>query len=95
MVSKLILKERLILADDLFAEMVVWQVEPPVRGSLHVYKYRLALVEPGSCVLRYDNEAGKGDHRHGPEGETAITFTDVESLVDAFFAEVQRWSAKR
>jgi hypothetical protein len=30
----------------------------------HELWYRLALVVGGKCVLRYDNEAGKGDHRH-------------------------------
>lgn len=29
-------------------------------------KYSLARVADGACVLRYDNEAGKGDHRHDP-----------------------------
>jgi Family of unknown function (DUF6516) len=28
------------------------------------FKYRLALVADGICVLRYDNETGKNDHRH-------------------------------
>jgi hypothetical protein len=35
-----------------------------VRGSRHQYKYRLVLVVNDDCVLRYDNEAGKGDHKH-------------------------------
>ena len=29
------------------------------------YKYRMALIEAGVCVLRYDNEAGKGDQGRG------------------------------
>ncbi len=95
MASRLILKERLILADDLFAELVVWEVDPPVRASPHSYKYRLALIKRGNCVLRYDNEAGKGDHRHGPEGETTLTFAGLESVLDAFFAELDAWRAKR
>jgi Family of unknown function (DUF6516) len=43
---------------------VVWRVPEPVRGSRHGFKYRLALVSEETCVLRYDNEAGKGEHKH-------------------------------
>ncbi len=35
-----------------------------VVGSAHSFKYSLAYVIHGMCVLRYDNEAGKGDHLH-------------------------------
>ena len=35
-----------------------------MRGSTHDYKYALAYVVAGQCVIRYDNEAGKGDHKH-------------------------------
>jgi hypothetical protein len=34
-----------------------------LSGSTHSLKYRLATVVTSECVLRYDNEAGKGDHR--------------------------------
>ena len=44
--------------------MVVWEVPKPKRGSAHSFKYRLALISDGVCMLRYDNEAGKGDHKH-------------------------------
>jgi Family of unknown function (DUF6516) len=60
----LLLEERRDIAEDRFVELVVWQVPQPVRDSKHLFKYRLALVINGLCVLRYDNEAGKGDHRH-------------------------------
>jgi hypothetical protein len=62
--AELLLSERIRLADGVFAELVIWLVPAPVRASAHPYKYRLALVADGTCVLRYDNEAGTGDHRH-------------------------------
>ena len=37
---------------------------PRFRGSAHPFKYRLAFIVNGKCILRYDNERGKGDHRH-------------------------------
>jgi hypothetical protein len=64
MKAELLIDERHVLAEDAFAEIVVWRIPQPAIGSAHPFKYRLALVENGICTLRYDNEAGKGDHRH-------------------------------
>ena len=62
--AELLLKRRIILAESVFAELVIWRLPRMLPGSTHPYKYRLALVADGICVLRYDNEAGKGDHVH-------------------------------
>jgi hypothetical protein len=51
-------------AGSAFAELVLWEVPKPVASSAHAFKYRLAYVVDGECVVRYDNEVGKGDHRH-------------------------------
>jgi Family of unknown function (DUF6516) len=64
MAAELLIDERHVLDARTFVEIVVWQLPRPVRGSVHPFKYRLALVVDEICVLRYDNEAGKGDHRH-------------------------------
>ena len=64
MATELLLDERRVLAESAFAELVVWKVPSPLLGSTHRFKYRLALVVEGVCVLRYDNEVGKGDHKH-------------------------------
>jgi len=87
----LLLEERRDIAEDRFIEFVVWQVPQPVRASKHLFKYRLALVINGMCVLRYDNEAGKGDHRHAGAVESAYTFTTPEQLYADFMAEVTNW----
>jgi len=89
----LLLEERRYLAEDRFVELVVWQVSRPVRASKHLFKYRLAFVVNGECVLRYDNEAGKGDHRHAREVESPYTFTTPEQLYADFMADVTDWRA--
>lgn len=63
----------------------------PVPGSLHSFKYRLAFVVDGECVLRYDNEAGKGDHRHVGGCEESYTFSSPRQLMADFFDEIMRW----
>jgi hypothetical protein len=92
--AELLLRERLWLTDALRIELVVWLVPQPVRGSTHTFKYRLALVRDGQCVLRYDNEAGKGDHKHVDEKEVPYDFVNLESLLADFRADVRDWSNK-
>ena len=91
MKAYLLLEERRDIAEDRFIELVVWQVPQPVRASTHLFKYRLALVVNGLCVLRYDNEAEKGDHRHVGVVESPYTFTTPEQLYADFMADVANW----
>ena len=86
-----LIRRRVVLAPDAFAEIAVWRVPEPVPPSGHPFKYRLAYVVGGECVLRYDNEAGKGDHRHWGEQETAYSFAGVDQLVADFLSDVTRW----
>lgn len=81
------------LGASIIAELVIWELPAPVRGSIHKFKYRLALIADGVCVLRYDNEAGKGDHRHIGNREFAYDFVDVDQLEVDFWEDAQRWLA--
>ena len=89
--AKLMLNERHIISEDSFAEMVVWSLTSPLSGSGHSYKYRLALVVNGRCVLRYDNETGKGDHKHIGDEELPYLFTTPKALLDDFWNDVNNW----
>jgi len=86
-----LLQERRVLAEDSFVELTVWLVPTPVPGSEHAFKYRLALVAKGTCVLRYDNEAGKGDHKHLNGVETPYTFVSPARLLADFWKDVKLW----
>jgi len=88
MKAELLIDERHLLDDSTFAEVVVWQVPRSVGGSRHRFKYRLALVRDGVCMLRYDNEAGKGDHRHFGNTEERYAFTDTDTLLADFWRDV-------
>jgi len=91
MEPSLLLNERRVLAEQAFVEMVVWRLPSPLPGSPHRFKYRLALVVRGNCVLRFDNEAGKGDHKHLGRKEIPYVFTSPQTLLDDFWNEVDRW----
>ena len=84
-------QRRVVLSETRFAEIVVWHVANPVPGSAHSFKYRLAYVVIGDCVLRYDNEAGKGDHRHAGGAERAYRVESVEKLMADFERDIARW----
>jgi hypothetical protein len=89
--ARLIFNHRLQLAEAAFVELVLWSVPKPVSGSTHGFKYRLAYVVAGVCALRYDNELGKGDHKHSGSGEVAYLFTGPETLLADFWKDVARW----
>jgi hypothetical protein len=72
-----------------FTEIVMWQLPRRLPGSMHRIKYRLALIDQGTCVPRYDNESGKGDHRHRGAEETAYHFTTIEQLLEDFDADTR------
>ena len=74
-----------------FAEIVIWRLPRVLPGSLHAFKYRLARIDEGGCVLLYDNEAGKGDHRHDGGLEETYSFSTIEALLADFDADVTRY----
>jgi hypothetical protein len=90
MPAELLLRERHQLSDDAFAELRIWRVPSPVRGSAHRYKYSLSYIVAGRCVLRYDNEAGKGDHRHVGGREERYRFTTPARLLSDFWSDIDR-----
>lgn len=79
---------RLHIAENAFAMIRIMQVQPAIMGSHHQYKYSLAYVVEGECVLRYDNERGKGDHKHIGQQEYPVVFTTIERLIDSFQADI-------
>lgn len=74
--------------DGAIIEMVLWELPQPVAGSAHRYKYRLFYGFPGRRIVAYDNESGKGDHRHAGASESRYVFVSLESLMADFLADV-------
>jgi hypothetical protein len=70
--------------------LVRWQLPAPLSGSAHCFKCRLAYVLDSDCVLRYDNEVGRGDHRHFRGKESRFDFRGVDELLSAFQRDIER-----
>jgi len=88
MKAVLLHRERLDLDDGSVVEMVLWRLPKPLPGSRHPFKYRLYFGRSGDLLVLYDNERGKGDHRHRRHYEYPYEFTSVERLMSDFLADV-------
>ncbi len=82
--------QRIDYDDGAIVEMVLWRVPSPVPPSVHRLKYSLFYGREGKRDVGYDNERGKGDHRHLTGMEFAYTFTTVEQLMADFWTDVRR-----
>jgi Family of unknown function (DUF6516) len=79
--------------DGTIVEVVIWQLPEPLAPSTHLFKYRLFYGKPQEERVRYDNERGKGDHRHVSGKEWVYVFVSVDQLLNDFERDVQDWSS--
>lgn len=91
MKAELITRYRNVFEDGSIVELVVWRVPTPVPPADHPFKYRLVYIENEKRVVGFDNERGKGDHKHIGEAEYPYQFATVDQLLEDFFAEVDKW----
>ena len=90
MKATLILRDKKSLADGSVIEMVVWELPRPTADRPHGLKYRLYLGRGGQSLVRYDNESGKGDHRHVGGREEPYRFVSLDRLLADFMRDVKR-----
>ena len=91
MAARFLYREKYIYSDGAIREMVLWQLPRKTPDRPDGLKYRLyyGLVD-GRCLVRFDNESGKGDHKHVGSQEERYQFIDVETLVADFLAEIEK-----
>lgn len=88
--ATLILHRKRRYDDGAILELKLWQVPAAVPGSAHLFKYSLFYGHGGQRLVGYDNEAGKGDHRHYSDREEAYAFTTFRQLLADFLADVRQ-----
>lgn len=86
---------RELLADGTIIEGVIWALPRPTPDRPHGYKYRLYCGRAGRCLVRYDNETGKGDHVHYGSEERSYRFVSLTRLVADFYRDVQALTGRR
>lgn len=87
--ARLILQRKRVFDGGMIAEMVLWEVPTPVHGSEHRLKYSLFYGNEEGRLIGYDNERGKGDHRHYGPHQEPYAFTSPEQLMADFLADVR------
>ena len=82
---------KLTYPDGAVREMILWQLPKSSADRPHGLKYRLYYgLADGTCLVRYDNESGKGDHQHYRGREQPYQFLSVELLVRDFLADIAK-----
>ena len=83
------------LPDGSIVEMSIWRLPATDPGRPHGLKYSLCYGRPGERFVGYDNERGKGGHKHVAGREMRYHFVSVEHLVADFLTDVERVRARQ
>jgi hypothetical protein len=87
--------DKSIFPDGAILEMVIWELPQPDAERPHGLKYSLYYGKNGIRIIGYDNEKGKGDHRHYLGIEEAYFFISPQNLVQDFLSDVERHRRQR
>ena len=90
MKAELPFRDKFVYRDGAIREMIIWRLPEPDAKRPHNLKYRLFYGYPDTCLVRYDNERGKGDHRHYGEREEQYKWVSVQALIADFRADIKR-----
>ncbi|MFY9826349.1 MAG: DUF6516 family protein [Thermoanaerobaculia bacterium] len=93
MKASLLARSKEVRDDGSIVEVVIWEVPEPLPPCVHRFKYRLFYGTPSEERVRYDNERGKGDHRHVADKEEIYVFASIDRLLDDFERDIQDWSS--
>ncbi len=87
--------DKMSLPDGSIVEMSIWRLPMTDPERPHGLKYRLFFGREGERFVGYDNERGKGDHKHIEGRELRYRFTSVEQLIADFLTDVERIRRRR
>jgi Family of unknown function (DUF6516) len=87
--ATLIYRDKMDWPDGHILEMTIWRLPSVSDERPHGLKYSLFYGREGKTIIGYDNETGKGDHRHIGGREVTYVFRDVATLVADFLADVR------
>lgn len=82
--------DKAVLVDGAVVEMVIWKLPAIDIERPHALKYRLFYGCQDERIVGYDNERGKGDHKHVRGVEKRYRFVSVEKLIADFLADVEK-----
>ncbi len=86
----LVYHDKASLPDGGMVEMKIWRLPAATAERPHGLKYSLYYGRDGERIVGYDNERGKGDHRHVRAIEEAYQFVGVDQLIADFLSDVAK-----
>lgn len=76
-------------------DIVIWQLPNTTDQRPYGLKYRLNYcTADGFTVIRYDNELGKGDHKHICGKQVPYKFQSIRRLFEDFRADLLKQGVK-
>jgi Family of unknown function (DUF6516) len=81
---------KFVLDSGEIIQIRIWRLPHATQERRHGLKYSLFFGRPGERIIGYDNEAGKGDHRHYRGKEERYVFVSLERLVADFEADIRK-----
>ncbi len=89
-------RRKIKLPDGSLVSAVIWELPEPTKERPHGYKYRLNYcTAEGVTLVRYDNELGKGDHKHLGDEEVTYKLQSIDQLLYDFWHDVEQISEKK
>ena len=76
--------------DGTIIEIRIWKLPYPTEERPQGRKYSLFFGRPNKRLVGYDNERGKGDHRHILDREETFVFVSIVQLLRDFYADAFR-----
>gem|GEM_PF-266933 len=90
----LLFEDRMIYPDGAIIEMRIWKLPEEDAERPHGLKYSLFYGFAGERIIGYDNERGKGDHRHYRDQEMPYEFSDPHRLMTTGLAQASPFMAR-
>lgn len=84
------MREKVVRNDGAIAELVIWRLPFATPDRPLGLKYRLYFGRGGECLVRYDHESGKGDHRHVLGREMPYRFVSLAKLRRDFESDMRK-----
>jgi hypothetical protein len=84
-----------VLDDGSIVQIRIWRLPRRSPERPHGLKYSLFYGLASQRIVGYDNEAGKGDHRHYHHEESSYRFVSLEKLIEDFWSDVSRERRKK
>ena len=88
--ASIIYEVKRLLENGAIVQIRIWRLPAPTPERLHGLKYSLFYGRPGQRVIGYDNETGKGDHRHYGKTEEPYHFVSLDKLLEDFDLDVMK-----